>query len=517
MDEKSIYLGRYLLKISLTKRTAAQIYFLLILMIAPLYMTRGFRRILDDKATIVWVSIAVGLALFFALMVKEFIVAVKVGSFKKAITNSAVTKGESHKLIDIFLFIFGAVCLVSSLCSEYKYEALTGAGAWHVGGAMLAALILMYFLTSEKKEDDIVPFFGMMIGGTITMILAILNDLWIDPLGALESVDINWRNHYTSTIGNTNQFCGYLSIILPIMVIIFVSSENGFKRTAAAIVLFLGYLNMFLTHADSIYIGVGIGYVFIIAFSLKKAGRYMGLLINGILFGVAGFATKVIILYRPEIKLDTVSPILLGHNVHVIVGVTSFVLLLIHMALELKYKAEDIEKMMGYVLVVYIVLMVLALIGVIIYSVSNFNMNFLNRRGLLWYIAVTTFWDNELPQQLIGIGPGCIDEISRDFYFEIVEAYGDFYFLDNAHNDVIEYLLTTGIIGAVSYLGIYLYIIIDFIKGVFKNTDAKGVRVYASIGIIGYIAQSIMNGPHPLTTAMFFVLLAIYRSTLAEA
>lgn len=50
-----------------------------------------------------------------------------------------------------------------------------------------------------------------------------------------------------------------------------------------------------------------------------------------------------------------------------------------------------------------------------------------------------------------------------------------------------------------------------------KNTDAKGVRIYATIGIIGYIAQSIMNGPHPLTTAMFFVLLAIYSSTLDES
>ncbi|MCR5341876.1 MAG: O-antigen ligase family protein [Butyrivibrio sp.] len=505
------------MKISLTKHSAARIYYMLILVVAPLYMTRGFRRILTDKAVIVWFSIAVGLALFLALFIKEFVITVKEGSLKDAFTKENRTKNLTHKLIDVFGLLFGGVCFVSSLLSEYKYEAFTGLGAWYVGGAMLSALTIMYFLTSEKCEEDNVPFFGMMLGGTVTMIIALLNDLWIDPLGALETVDINWRNHFTSTIGNSNQFCGYLSIVIPIMVIIFVSSENGFKRTAAAIVLFLGYLNMFLTHADSIYIGVGIGYVFIIFYSLRKPGRYLGLLINGILFGIAGFAAKVIILYKPEIKLDTVSPILLGYNVHLIVGGICFVLLLLHMALELKLKPENIGKLLGYVLVAYIVLMVLAFIGVIIYTVRHFDMNFLNRRGLLWYIAATTFWDNELPQQLIGIGPGCIDEISRDFYFEIVDAYGDFYFLQNAHNDVLEYLLTTGIIGAVSYLGIYLYVIIDFIRGVIKNADAKGARLYASIGIIGYIAQSIMNGPHPLTTAMFFVLLAIYRSTLAEA
>jgi len=501
------------LNISITRYTASRIYFLMILAIAPLYMTRGFRRILSDKTTIVWVSIAVGIALFIALALKEFAVKVKEASFKEAMINDAGTGKNEKNMIDIFVFIFGSVCFISSFYSEYRYEAFTGAGAWYVGGAMLMALAIMYFLTSEESKDDIIPFFGMMFGGTITMVIALLNDLWIDPLGALETVDVNWRNHYTSTIGNTNQFCGYLSIIIPIMVVIFVTSENGFKKTAAAIVLFLGYLNMFLTHADSIYVGVGIGLVFIIAFCLRNANRYMGLLINGILFCVAGFAAKVIILYRPEIKLDTVSPVLLAHNVHMIVGGICFILLLLQMALELKYKKDELERFMKGVFWVYIAIVVILFIGVIIYCIKKFDMYFLNRRGLLWYIAVTTFWDNELLQQIIGIGPGCIDEISRDFYFDIVEAYGDFYFLQNAHNDLVEYLLTTGILGALSYLGIYICIITDYVKSVVRNEAIKGPKLYALIGLIGYIAQSIMNGPHPLTTAMFFVLLSIYRKS----
>ncbi|WP_026665257.1 O-antigen ligase family protein [Butyrivibrio sp. FC2001] len=505
------------MKISLTRKTVSRVYFLLILMVAPLYMTKGFKQILTDKANIVWFSIGVGVAMFLTLFIKEFIVKMKSSSFKDAFKELLSDSEEKISALDFFVGIFGIVCLASSALSEYKFEALSGLGAWYVGGAMLVALCIMYFISSKEQPDDIFPFYGMMLGGTIAMIIAVLNDLWIDPLGALASVEDIWKNHYTSTLGNANQFCGYLSIIIPIMVIIFVSSENGFKRTAAAIVLFLGYLNVFLTHADSIYIGVGTAYIFIVAFCLRKVNRYMGLLISGILFAVAGFAARVIILYRPEIKLDVVSPVLLGHNVHMVVGGICFVLLLIHMALELKFKAEELEKIMGYGLWIYLACVVVLFIAVVVHCVKNFDMYFLNRRGLLWYIAVSSFWDNELLQQLIGIGPGCIDEISRNFYFEIVEAYGDFYFLDNAHNDLIEYLLTTGALGALSYLGIYLCIIVDFLKGVIKNTDIKGGRVYASIGIIGYIAQSMMNGPHPLTTAMLFVLLAIWRSTLSKS
>nr|MCR5101108.1 hypothetical protein [Butyrivibrio sp.] len=94
------------------------------------------------------------------------------------------------------------------------------------------------------------------------------------------------------------------------------------------------------------------------------------------------------------------------------------------------------------------------------------------------------------------------------------EAYGAFYFLENLHNDVLEYLITTGVIGAISYLGIYIYIIVDFIKTIIRNKDVSPNKCYAMVGLIGYIAQSILNGPHPLLTAIYFTLLAIYRGEI---
>ncbi|SDB57954.1 O-antigen ligase [Butyrivibrio sp. INlla16] len=501
------------MNISLTKQNASRVYFLMILLVAPLYMTNGFNNILRAKTYIVWLSIIIAAVLLLSLFIKNIGIQIRNKSLGEYIKGQMSEVVNDFNILDVCVLAFAVICLFSASFSEYRDAAFSGDMAWHVGALMLISLCALYFAASRGYELDIVPFFGMMLGGTIAMIIAILNDLWIDPLNAQMKLDPNWRDHFTSTIGNTNQFCGYLSIIIPIMVIIFVTSENGFKKTAAAIVLFFAYLNMYLTHADGIYVGVGIGYMFIIAFCFRKASRYMGLLINGILFGVSGFAAKVIILYRPEICLEDISPILLAHNVHVIIGGGCFALLLLHMYLEMKLSKEQLEAIFKRVFWVYIVVAVLCCLGAIVWAVKNYDMNFLNRRGLLWFIAVDGFFTQELPQQIIGVGPGCIDAISMDYYFEIEEAYGAFYFIENAHNDILEYLFTTGLLGAIAYLGIYLSVIVSFVRSLIKNENLEGIELYATIGLVGYMAQSVMNGPHPLTTAMFFVLLTIYRGS----
>ncbi|WP_026523890.1 O-antigen ligase family protein [Butyrivibrio sp. MB2005] len=499
------------MNITINKQNAARIYFFMVLMGAPLYFTNGFNNILRDKTYFTWLSIVVAAGLALMLLVKWIIAGAKnktlVSDFKRIVSELI----GSVSGLDIFVMCFGIACILSCLISEYRKEAFSGSMAWGVGGAMLFSLCVLYLIYSRFMKSEFSYFLGMMFGGAFAMIIAILNDLWIDPLHTLEDIDVNWKDHFTSTIGNIDQFSGYLSVIIPMMVIMFVISQNGFKRTLAAIVLFFAYLNMFLTHADSIYIGVGIGYVFIIGFCLRNSKRFLGLLINGIIFGLAGFAAKVIILYRPEIRLDDISPILIKHNVDLIIGGICFAVLLLQMFLELRISKEQEDKILKVLFRIYVAAVLIAFVAIIVVSAMHFDIYFLNRRGLLWSIAINAFLDADTPNQIFGIGPGCVDTIAQNYYFEIQEAYGDFYFLDNIHNDVLEYLVTTGIVGAASYLGIYIYVIYDYLRGVLSKNDISPNKLYAFIGLVGYIAQSIINGPHPLMVAIFFVLLTIYR------
>ncbi len=245
---------------------------------------------------------------------------------------------------------------------------------------------------------------------------------------------------------------------------------------------------------------------------MRDRRRFMGLLINGIMFGISGFAAQVIILYRPQIRLDDISPVLLGHNVHLFISGGCFVLLLLQLALELRISREKLDRILQIILRIYCVILIVVGLGAIAYSVTHFSMEFMNRRGLLWYISVNGFIDGDLREKIIGWGPGTIDQAAVVYTFDIIDAYGDFYYLETAHNDIFEYLVTMGIVGVAAYAGIYLTIMRNYIQMVRTKLDFITPSSYALMGLIGYIGQSIMNGPHPLTTAMFFALLAVYRA-----
>ncbi len=78
----------------------------------------------------------------------------------------------------------------------------------------------------------------------------------------------------------------------------------------------------------------------------------------------------------------------------------------------------------------------------------------------------------------------------------------------NAHNEYLQYLVTTGILGAVSYIMIYVSSFYDYIKK--KHwCEEKGIWLF---GIMGYAGQAVVNNPQALNMATLFLFLAIYRS-----
>ena len=232
---------------------------------------------------------------------------------------------------------------------------------------------------------------------------------------------------------------------------LFVSSTNGFKRTVTAIVLFFCHINLFLSDNYSIYICVSFGYIFVIGYCLKRTSRYTGLLINGMMFGIAGYVTQVLLLYRHEKYLDDFSPILLKYNVHLIIGGICFVLLLIQLWLELKISERRLNRMLQKVFRDYWIFALIGILGVVIYFICHFDMNSLNR---------------------------------KDFFFNIC------------------------------FLGMYVLLTKDCVSRIISREDFSKASSIALMGLIGYIGQSVINGPHPLMTAMYFALLAIYRNVM---
>ena len=76
---------------------------------------------------------------------------------------------------------------------------------------------------------------------------------------------------------------------------------------------------------------------------------------------------------------------------------------------------------------------------------------------------------------------------------------------DNAHNEVLQYLVTTGLCGAVSYIGLFVS---SFIY-IFKNSKNDLVAYISLAVMLGYFIQGLMNLNQPITTPFYFVFMAV--------
>ncbi|MBO5387133.1 MAG: O-antigen ligase domain-containing protein, partial [Lachnospiraceae bacterium] len=76
---------------------------------------------------------------------------------------------------------------------------------------------------------------------------------------------------------------------------------------------------------------------------------------------------------------------------------------------------------------------------------------------------------------------------------------------DNAHNELLQYLVTLGILGVISYLGVVVSSVFYMLKYGKGNYMVYGFFT----ATVGYFFQSIINLNQPITTPLYFVIMAL--------
>jgi O-antigen ligase len=199
------------------------------------------------------------------------------------------------------------------------------------------------------------------------------------------------------------------------------------------------------------------------------------------------------------------------------------------------------------------------IVAVVIYAVHNhmgifsFEDSWGNYRGFVWRRLMEAYSDFSVPQKLFGYGNESVKSIMTDRYYDdMMNAVGVIY--DNAHNEYLQYLITTGIFGAVSYVGLLVTtggaLVRAAVSGAVMNEnesmssqsagkrskekaasrDSRTVRgsktgtglecllgyaedegsmIAVLLGITGYAVQAFVNLNQSLTTPYIFLLIAM--------
>ena len=478
---------------------ATKVYVSIMVGIFPLFYLNNYINILEAKT------------MFFKVMTLSFIVIV-FGLFLLALLqkkfNVITDKRNKISMTDIFAVGFAVVILISCIVSPVGAEAFWGKEGRLLGGAVLLLCIGSYMIISRYFQ----PFQGLLwillIANVIQWVLVILQFWNVDPLNMYENIHRSHRLTFMGTMGNINYISGYTSVVLSTLMVFYFQIEGKLSKLCYRAAIGIGFYAAYATRSQGWVLGVSATAVILLwsgalhAEKLKKIGEIWTIFfIITLLFKVtiqitdwAGYRFSSV----REIKKDVLFTTILSWPTILLQAICIFLwFFFVH-----KYQ-EKYGRLLRKVIVT------LTIIGaaVIITMVFPLKDSFGSGRGYIWKATVAEFRKLPILQKLFGYGPNCFFQfIEPNRGEEMWELYGSYF--TNAHNDLLQFLAVTGILGVISYFGMQISVLVRCLKSLSKNTDLlAGVA-----GVAAYLAQGIVNDAQVVVIPLLFIFLAIMEN-----
>jgi len=509
------------------------IYTVAITVLLPLYHREGFVLIGDRKYR-----------LFFV---------VSIGMLPVMLLCILVGKRKKMSCTDFWVLGYALAVLLSLLCSVDHGTALWGYEDWHMGAITQFMFIGIYIVVSKgwKWKEGMIKVM-VAVSGVIAA-LGICNRYAIDPLGMFQGLAYWNKTHLLSTIGNINWYCSYMVLLFPLGIYYFWKqpTKTEVTRHPAQIHTKIGLL------AAGAYVCLGFG-------TILTQGSTSGLVtlcVVMLAYGVYSFYTQAHMVRYMQL--------------HVLLGGTALFLRLcyewsdpnaIYFAADLdiqgilchpiwvpyvimslvvtgwlshfektrneeskaeKYKNDEEkqvilrEKTHTYknVRTIYIVgALFVSIVGFVVVAIGigTLDDQWGSGRGLLWKVTFQQY--RELPwwRWLVGVGPDCYPveiyrkdpEILLGF---LAEWWGNAK-VANAHNEWLNMLFNMGILGAVSYLGIFISTIFAPLRTVIRNKAVHNeLQIPFVIGILAYMVNNSVSFQQVVSTPIVFVIMGMLQ------
>lgn len=495
------------------REEAVKMFMVLMFTLLPLYYSDNYYDILDDKKYIFMLFAKILIVAVAACFVVNMIFDLK----KKQLGNHIQAEIRSISFLDVLMVLFSVIAVISLFFAPDFDMAFSGGDAWDVGAYAIVLGMIVYFIISRCFSGKADVWAYLYLGSFAVLLIGVIDRLGYDFLVMHDEIPLQY-NIFISTIGNVNFWAAYLSMIVPFFMLAPVFIKSRFYRFLTYVFLLTAYFSLFITLTNTTYLGIGVAALFVIWFSFRDTKRLKNLAANGILFTMAGAVAEVLwkhpeMTARP-IDTDSVSLLLLQHRLYLIPGIAGVALFMILFAtgeLSEEKRAKIASVTEKYIPAVWCLAVLAGVIAACIYLARHYSLELLNYRGSIWYFAFHGFLDADLKQKLIGIGPGLLDIVTQE---QIAKA--DFFvewnwYYCTAHNDLLEYLVTTGILGCIVRLLLYIAPFLMFAKGETKKTEKAAVLA----ALVGFIGQGLITGPYILTYVIYIVFLgamsAYYR------
>ncbi len=499
-------------------KNVVSIYVFFMFTIYPLYYENKYYNMGDAKWHFFrWVTL-VGVALMFAIFIWYQLHLVSVGKLGEYWNIKATS------LTDRFVLAYALVAILSFALSPFKAYTLTGYDGWYMGLiAQLAFVTIYYFVSRFWRWDEVVLTIYLAVSAVVFLI-CVLNRFMIDPLEMYVDLEERYIINFISTLGQATWFSSYMVLLYPIGLFAYWCYDSRLVRILSGIYLLLGSITMIAQNSDSAIMAYGAVYLGLFWFSFKDNTR-MRRFIESLILLFAGWKIMGIL----QVIFSDRAVVLSNTMRTLSIGMISWVMLVITIAVYLWYirmcgrDTFQVEKYrsvrvgvivaliaMIIVVAVYITLNTIgALKGTPLASDNNyllFDEFWGNNRGSSWMVAVGTFMKSDPLRKLFGAGPdGFYNQVYRYYADVLTEKWGENTVLTCAHNEWLNSFITVGLIGAITYIGIFVGGIVRFAKQADKTPEV----IAPIMCILAYMAHNFFCYQQIICTPIIFIIIGV--------
>ena len=514
-------------------RLFTAVWVFLIMAVLPLYMHNGYYDIGDVKwaffVTVTW-GIR-GNGLFIPAFIPLMVILLIWYAFCRRMTPSDIFRGlQNCSVTDIFAAFYAAAVVLSYLFSPYKQDAFWGSEGFYMGFAAQISFILIYFLISRFWHKNFFPIAAGLAAFAVVCLIGNLNRFNIDPLHVYTLLTEEDKVFFLSTLGQSSWYSCYLCLPYSTAVFLYWHSKKSLSRMASLVCLVLGSFAIVTLNADSAFAALAVMLFLLLYFSTgsrRLLQRLSEILIVILLsWRAAGFLQ---LLFPGNAVLPGKLCIFLSQSPFLYIPLAAailfrFSLLRTQNSSGLSQKKPGnpakIRKILlwsaaGFIglLLVYIILNSKGKLPASL-STRNSYLTFTdlwgNSRGSIWQACAQTFsallHDSPL-HALFGAGPDCFFRIVYDKCGNMLHAYwgSGGYSINNAHNEYLHTLLSTGIAGLTIYLGL----LITAIRRFSAHCTEKPALIAILLAVTSYAVQNIVCYQTVTSTPLFFIALGI--------
>ncbi len=478
----------------------------------PLYVSNGYYNIGEDKYAAFRQCMIWGMPVLCLLFIVHLI------------WNRKELQRPQMSATDIFVVLFLLAVCLSVVCGGFLPNALKGYPGWYMGLLSQVCFALIYLFASREGSFWRIVLLCMSLVATVVFVIAVCNRFNVDPLGFYVNLDQIYKEVFVSTLGQISWYASFWAVCMPIGIGLYIWGHHKLVRIVSVgyLVVILGTLHT--VNAESAYLAfAAVMFVFLLL-ALDSAKTMLRWMIVCDLFLIVARAVSVCMKIWPGTYLhfDVITNFVRFQDT-IMNCLLICALVLTGIVFGCMKKNRWITSAAKTIRRVLIVLVLIIIGGSIVLIVCNtkgllpdaltqklsrisyfvWNDDWGNHRGQTWSLSMRMYMEYPFWNKLFGVGPDCYYAYaSRHYADRLYEMFGN-QALTNAHNEWLNMLITTGLFGAISYIGIF----VSAMKRFLQKENRNWFTIAVAGSIISYMAYNFFCYQQVLCTPFIFMLM----------